>query len=317
MSGDRSPGAPAATDLRGKVAVVTGGGKGVGAAISRELAARGAYVVVNHFHSSGPAEDTVAAIRRAGGLARAVRASVAKREQVEALFASVADEHGGLDVLVNNAARGVFARYDDLTDVEWRRALDTNLHGARWCALAAAPLMATRGGGAIVNVSSIGAGLAMDNYLLVGVCKAALEAMTRYLAADLGPQGIRVNTASAGLLDNPTAALFPGAAELRDTCPPRHPRPGPCSRPSRCPGRAPRPPPRTGPSPSSAWGSSRPGRTGRTRSGGGWWRACRSSANREGGSGSTTSGRTGTRRTVRTAGSPATSGRCRPTARTS
>ncbi|MFJ6420058.1 SDR family oxidoreductase [Streptomyces hydrogenans] len=218
MSGDRSPGAPAATDLRGKVAVVTGGGKGVGAAISRELAARGAYVVVNHFHSSGAAEDTVAAIRRAGGLARAVRASVAKREQVEALFASVADEHGGLDVLVNNAARGVFARYDDLTDVEWRRALDTNLHGARWCALAAAPLMAARGGGAIVNVSSIGAGLAMDNYLLVGVCKAALEAMTRYLAADLGPQGIRVNTASAGLLDNPTAALFPGAAELRDTC---------------------------------------------------------------------------------------------------
>ncbi|MET8969518.1 SDR family oxidoreductase [Streptomyces hydrogenans] len=218
MSGDLSPGAPAAADLRGKVAVVTGGGKGVGAAISRELAARGAYVVVNHFHSSGPAEETIAAIRRAGGLARAVRASVAKREQVDALFASVADEHGGLDVLVNNAARGVFARYDDLTDLEWRRALDTNLHGARWCALAAAPLMAARGGGAIVNVSSIGAGLAMDNYLLVGVCKAALEAMTRYLAADLGPQGIRVNTASAGLLDNPTAALFPGAAGLRDTC---------------------------------------------------------------------------------------------------
>ncbi|WP_051804696.1 SDR family oxidoreductase [Streptomyces griseus] len=218
MSGGPPPAPPAARDLQGKVAVVTGGGKGVGAAVSRELARRGAHVVVNHFHSPEAAEGTVAAIRRAGGSAQALRASVAKREQVEALFAAVAAEHGGADVLVNNAARGVFARYDDLTDTEWGRALDTNLHGARWCALAAAPLMAARGGGAIVNVSSIGSALAMDNYLLVGVCKAALEAMTRYLAADLGPLGIRVNTASAGLLDNPTAGLFPGAAGLRDTC---------------------------------------------------------------------------------------------------
>ncbi|MFF2773919.1 SDR family oxidoreductase [Streptomyces sp. NPDC058052] len=218
MSGPLDPVPPATPDLHGKVAVVTGGGKGVGAAISRELARHGAHVVVNYFHSPEAAEATVAAVRRAGGHAQALRASVAKREQVTAMFGAIAEEHGGVDILVNNAARGVFARYDDLTDTEWQRALDTNLHGARWCALAAAPLMAARGGGAIVNVSSIGAGLAMDNYLLVGVCKAALEAMTRYLAADLGPQGIRVNTASAGLLDNPTAALFPGADDLRSTC---------------------------------------------------------------------------------------------------
>ncbi|MFI1524408.1 SDR family oxidoreductase [Kitasatospora cineracea] len=204
--------------MAGKVALVTGGGKGVGAAISRELAARGALVVVNHFHSPQAAEETVAAIRAAGGRAEALRGSVAKHEQVSAMFAVLAERHGGVDVLVNNAARGVFARYDDLTDTEWQRALDTNLHGARWCALAAAPLMAARGGGAIVNVSSIGAGLAMDDYLLVGVCKAALEALTRYLAADLGPSGIRVNTASAGLLDNPTASLFPAADALRATC---------------------------------------------------------------------------------------------------
>ncbi|MFE9040507.1 SDR family oxidoreductase [Streptomyces sp. NPDC007818] len=218
MSEPLGPVPPAALDLQGKVAVVTGGGKGVGAAISRELARHGAHVIVNYFHSPQAAEDTVAAIRRDGGHAEALRASVAKREEVGAMFAAIAAEHGGVDVLVNNAARGVFARYDDLTDNEWRRALDTNLHGARWCALEAAPLMAARGGGAMVNVSSIGAGLAMDNYLLVGVCKAALEAMTRYLAADLGPLGIRVNTASAGLLDNPTAALFPGAGDLRSTC---------------------------------------------------------------------------------------------------
>ncbi|MGW4804999.1 SDR family oxidoreductase [Kitasatospora sp. NPDC004272] len=218
MSGAPNRPGGTAQDLTGKVALVTGGGKGVGAAISRELAARGALVVVNHFHSPQAAEETVAAIRAAGGRAEALRGSVAKPEQVAAVFATLAERHGGLDVLVNNAARGVFARYDDLTETEWQRALDTNLHGARRCALAAAPLMAARGGGSIVNVSSIGAGLAMDNYLLVGVCKAALEALTRYLAADLGPVGIRVNTASAGLLDNPTAALFPDADALRATC---------------------------------------------------------------------------------------------------
>lgn len=205
-------------DLRGKVAVVTGGGKGVGAAISRELADRGAHVVVNYFHSEPAAHDTVDAIRRAGGSAQAVRASVAKRSAVEKLFAAVAAEHGGVDILVNNAAWGVFARYDDLTDKEWQRALDVNVHGARWCALAAAESMARRGGGVIVNVSSIGAGLAMDDYMLVGVCKAAVEAMTRYLAADLGPLGIRVNSASGGLLNNPTARLFPRAEGLRETC---------------------------------------------------------------------------------------------------
>ncbi|MFJ7194063.1 MULTISPECIES: SDR family oxidoreductase [unclassified Streptomyces] len=209
---------PAAPDLAGKIALVTGGGKGAGAAISRELARHGALVVVNSFHSPQAAEKTVASIRSAGGRAETWRASVAKHDQVTAMFAALAEKHGGVDILVNNAARGVFAPFDDLTDSEWRRALDTNVHGARWCALEAAPLMAARGGGAIVNVSSIGAGLAMDNYLLVGVCKAALEAMTRYLAADLGPSGIRVNTASAGLLDNSTAALFPGADALRETC---------------------------------------------------------------------------------------------------
>ncbi|MDX3385867.1 SDR family oxidoreductase [Streptomyces niveiscabiei] len=206
---------PAARDLDGRIALVTGGGKGVGAAISRELARHGAHVIVNYFHSPDRAEETVAAIRAAGGSAEALRASVAKPEEVAEMFGAVADAHGGLDVLVNNAARGVFARYDELTDREWRRALDTNVHGARWCALGAVPLLERRGGGAIVNVSSIGAGLAMDDYFLVGVCKAALEAMTRYLAADLGSSGIRVNTAAAGLLDNPTAALFPRAEALR------------------------------------------------------------------------------------------------------
>ncbi|MBT2385294.1 SDR family oxidoreductase [Streptomyces sp. ISL-11] len=210
--------APIPHDLTGRTALVTGGGKGVGAAISRTLARRGAHVVVNYFHSPSAAESTVEAIRAFGGSARSARASVAKPEQVTSLIEDIGTREGGLDILVNNAARGVLTSSEKLTERDWELAFATNVHGARACALRAAPLLAAGNGAAIVNVSSIGAGLAMDNYMLVGVCKAALEALTRYLAADLGPQGVRVNTASAGLLGNATADLFPGAQALRHTC---------------------------------------------------------------------------------------------------
>ncbi|WP_433661522.1 SDR family oxidoreductase [Nocardia sp. CA-128927] len=204
--------------LEGKVALVTGGGRGVGAAISKELARRGAHVIVNWFHSKDSAEQTIADICADGGLASGLRATVAKLESVAEMFVEIGRRHGGLDILVNNAACGVFAAPEDVSEQEWQRALDVNVHGARWCAIHAAPLMTKRGGGAIVNLSSIGAGMAVDNYMVVGVCKAAVEALTRYLAADLGRHNIRVNTASAGFLDGPTTQLFPDADTLRATC---------------------------------------------------------------------------------------------------
>ncbi|MFJ7770970.1 SDR family oxidoreductase [Streptomyces sp. NPDC097107] len=205
-------------DLAGRVALVTGGGKGVGASISRRLAGRGAHVILNYFHSSAAAEGTLMAIRAAGGSVRSVRASVAKPEQVASMFEDIKEREGRLDILVNNAARGVLAPYGELTERDWELAFATNVHGPRVCALRAVPMLAESDEASIVNVSSIGAGMAMDNYMLVGVCKAALEGLTRYLAADLGPYGIRVNTASAGLLENDTAKLFPEAQALRDTC---------------------------------------------------------------------------------------------------
>ncbi|MDX3763519.1 SDR family oxidoreductase [Streptomyces sp. AK02-04a] len=207
-----------AQDLDGKIALVTGGGRGVGAATSKELARHAAHVIVNWCHFGEAAEATVAEIRASGGSARAVRASVAKPETVNALFDDIARTEGKLDVLVNNAAWGIFAPSQALSERDWLRALDTNVHATRRCSLRAAELLAAADGGAIVNVSSIGAGFAVDNYMVVGVCKAAVEALTRYLAADLGPRGIRVNTASAGMLDNPTASRFPDADGLRATC---------------------------------------------------------------------------------------------------
>lgn len=203
-------------DLVGRVAVVTGGGKGVGRAVCTAFAARGAHVVINWFHSEEPARRTLAEITDAGGSAELIRASVANRSSVQQLFDTVAERHGGLDILVNNAARGTLAAFDTLRDQDWSKAMAVNLDGSRWCAQAAAPLMARRGGGSIVNLSSIGAGHVMGNYAPVGVSKAAVEALTRYLAVELAVQGIRVNTASAGLIDSANSHLFPESDALRD-----------------------------------------------------------------------------------------------------
>ncbi|GAA1307570.1 SDR family oxidoreductase [Saccharothrix xinjiangensis] len=194
-------------DLDGKVALVTGGAGSVGAHISRALAEAGAHVVVNCFHSLDTARALVDSLVADGLRAEAVRASVARRGQVERMFEEVGRTHGRLDLLVNNAAAGIFLPAAALTDEHLDRAYATNVKGALWCSLAASELMPA--GGAIVNVSSIGALHAPANYLGVGITKAALEALTRYLAAEFADRGIRVNTASAGLIDNEVGRMFP------------------------------------------------------------------------------------------------------------
>ncbi|MEU4526370.1 SDR family oxidoreductase [Amycolatopsis sp. NPDC024027] len=206
-----------AGEFAGRVVLVTGGGKGVGRAIVREFAAAGAHVLINYFHSAEAARRTLEEVVAAGGSGDVIRASVARTGDVTAMMDRVREQAGRLDVLVNNAARGVLAPAGTLSDLEWQKVFDVNVHGARRCAWAALPLLAGTGG-VVVNVSSIGAGMVVDNYATVGVSKAALEALSRYLAVEFARHGVRVNVASAGLLDNPTADLFPGGAALRDTC---------------------------------------------------------------------------------------------------
>ncbi|ANN15988.1 fatty-acid synthase [Amycolatopsis orientalis] len=200
-------------DFHGKICLVTGGSKGQGRAISHELAGRGAHVIVNWFHDRDAAEETVEAIVSAGGSAEGLRASVAKAESVDAMFAEIGQRHGRLDVLVNNAARGVFEPPEVLTERDWERAIDTNVHGPRRCSRAAFPLMREHGG-AIVNLGSIGTSVVIDNYLCPAVCKGALEQLTRYLAVEFGPYGIRVNMASAGMLESRTVELFPDSEKV-------------------------------------------------------------------------------------------------------
>jgi NAD(P)-dependent dehydrogenase (short-subunit alcohol dehydrogenase family)/3-oxoacyl-(acyl-carrier-protein) synthase len=199
-----------------KIALVTGGARGVGAAIVTRLAERGATVIINCFHSYAAGKELQALLAGQGHAIDVIRASVAQRNQLDAMFATIGERYDGLDMVVNNAATGTFGSVLETTEENLDKAFDTNLKGALWCAQLAHPLLARRGEGAIVNLSSIGASSSVGSYVTVGTSKAALEALTRYLAVEFAPDGIRVNTASGGLIEGEVVELFPHAAEMRE-----------------------------------------------------------------------------------------------------
>ena len=198
----------------GKLALVTGGGRGIGRAIVLELAAHGADVLVNYVRHPQAAEDTAAAARTLGVKADAIRGNVADEAHVTRLFAEIREKFGYLDLLINNSASGVNKAATEVTAHHWDWTLNVNARGAWLCARAALPLMQAHGGGAIVNISSLGAGRVMRDYFLVGVSKAALEAVTRYLSVELAPQGIRVNAVSGGLVETDALKSFPWGGEV-------------------------------------------------------------------------------------------------------
>ncbi len=204
-----------AQDLQGRIALVTGGAKGVGRVVAAQLAGRGAHVLINCFHSYEQAKQTRDELVSLGARVDVFRASVAKRDQIDRMFDEIEQRFGHLDVLVNNAADGWLGPVAELTEQHFDRALGTNLKGSFWCARRAARLMASRGGGCIVNISSNGAGMVPGNYLAVGTSKAALEALTRHLAAEFAPLNVRVNTASCSLIDGDVANLFPQSDEMK------------------------------------------------------------------------------------------------------
>ncbi|WAP59238.1 SDR family oxidoreductase [Streptomyces sp. S465] len=204
-------------DLMGKVALVTGGSKGVGKAIARTLADRGAAVVLNYFHSHDQAKRTRDELVARGARIELARASVARQEQVDRMFAEIEERHGRLDILINSAANGALLPLAEVTDEDIAKAIDTNYKGGLRCARAAAPLMARTGGGSIVTVSALGGSqMVMANYSACAPAKAAAEAATRYLAVEFAPLGIRVNTASAAMLESEVADKFPRAQEMQE-----------------------------------------------------------------------------------------------------
>jgi enoyl-[acyl-carrier protein] reductase III len=196
-------------DLAGKRALITGGGRGIGRAIALELARRGADVLINYVRHPEDAKATATEAQALGVQAGTIRGNVADEAHVTRMFAEVSERYGYVDLLVNNSASGVNRPLAELTPHHWDWTLNVNARGAWLCARAALPLMQARGGGAIVNISSLGASRVMREYFLVGVSKAALEAVTRYLAVEFAPFNVRVNAVSGGLVETDALKSFP------------------------------------------------------------------------------------------------------------
>ncbi|MGH2409203.1 MAG: SDR family NAD(P)-dependent oxidoreductase [Chloroflexota bacterium] len=189
-------------DLQGKIAIVTGGGTGIGRAVSLELARQGVAVAVNYSRSERDAHETVTAIEVLGGRAIAVKADVSSDDDIRAMVAAVEGTFGGIDLLVNNAGATRYIPLADLervTDEIWQDILSVNLLGAFKCVRAAAPSMRARGGGAICNVSSVAGFTGDGSSLPYAVSKAALNGLTRSLAKALAPT-IRVNAVAPGIV---------------------------------------------------------------------------------------------------------------------
>ncbi len=182
--------------LQGKVAVVTGASKGIGAAIAKALAKDGAAVVVNYASSKAGADAVVAAITEAGGRAIAVQADVSKAEQAQGLIDAAAQQFGRLDVLVNNSGVYEFAAIEEVTEEHYRRLFDINVLGVLLATRAAARHLGQSG--SIINISSVVTDVNMPTSAVYTGTKAALNGISGVLANELAPRKIRVNTVSPG-----------------------------------------------------------------------------------------------------------------------
>ena len=203
-------------DLTGKVAVVTGSSKGIGRAIVECLAGMGAKVVVSS-RKKEPCEAVAAAIRANGGDAQVITCNVSRREEVEALVDGTNKHFGGIDIMVCNAAvNPVFGPLATLTDEAFDKIMSANVKAGIWFANLACPIMAARGGGALIIISSIGGMRGSEMLGAYGISKAADFSLARSLAVEWGPKNIRVNCVAPGLIKTDFAkALWDDPDNLR------------------------------------------------------------------------------------------------------
>ena len=189
---------PQQKPFTGKVILVTGSGRGLGADVASYLAELGAAVIVNSFHSRERGDKTVADIKEKGGEAIHAWGSVANPDHIETIFKQVEEQYGVLDYFISNASNGMLARLKDITPEHWEKAFRTNVVGLHQTALRAVELMKKRGGGKIITLSTPAAHGYVDYFGCMGAVKAAVESLTKSMAIEFAPDNIQVNCVSPG-----------------------------------------------------------------------------------------------------------------------
>jgi enoyl-[acyl-carrier protein] reductase III len=210
--------------LDGKLALVTGGSRGIGRAIAHKLGSLGAEVIVNYARRESDAERAVAELAELGVTASALRANMGDLDDIHTLFQNIEEHHGGLDILINSAARGLERPRNAIASLpnHLRQTFETNVLGPWFASKEAVPLMEARGGGSIINLTSLGARRYTPAYAAVGVTKGALDTLTIYLAVELAPKNIRVNAVCPSWVEETSgvAAMSPEYGEsLRRSMP--------------------------------------------------------------------------------------------------
>lgn len=204
----------ACKELEGKTALVTGGTKGIGLSTALKLAEQGANVVVNYFRSRDAADEAVEKIKAHGVECYAHRANIGKHDQIPPIIEKIRERFGKLDILISNAALGMFSSALAIDDKSWHIAMNTNAQALLVLVQKAITVMPDNG--RVVSLSSLGSHRYIPGYAAIGVSKAAIENITKYLAFELAPRRITVNCVSGGFIDTSALHSFPNYQDMVD-----------------------------------------------------------------------------------------------------
>jgi len=199
--------------LKGKVALITGGTRGIGRAIALHLAKEGVNVAVNYMRNRKAADQTVKDLEELGIKARAYKANVGDEDSLHRMFDQFAEDFERIDILISNAASGVLKPAMELTKRHWSWTMDINALTLLHLVQHAVPLMGEEGG-KVLAISSLGSVRAIPNYSAVGASKAAMESLVRHLSVELAPKNVNVNVLSAGVVDTDALKHFPNRDEI-------------------------------------------------------------------------------------------------------
>ncbi len=200
-------------ELKGKVAFVTGGTRGIGLAVAERLAKRGADVVISYFRSRQSANEAVEKIKSYGVECYAHRANMGNHDQIPAIFDGIKSKFGKLDILISNAALGLYTSMLEIDDKAWDLSMHTNARAFLNCVQLASPIMPDHS--RIVTLSSLGSIRYIPGYAAIGVSKAAIENMVKYMAIELASRHITVNCVSGGFIDTSALKVFPNYEQMK------------------------------------------------------------------------------------------------------